>query len=603
MALGATLAGAAVGLAEALYRDVPPSYAMLLDGTAWALGMGVAAPLLATWRRARRALASVATTVGFAVALALSTAALGRFIIWRDVFAEAPGKALAATGLGLAAALGFGSLAAALGVLVERRLARRHLPGALAWAGPFAVAGTFALVATIAPDDTQPYPPTEAPTGHGPGVILIVADALRADALGAYGAPAPRDGPVTPNLDAFAKEGVIFTRASAQASWTKPAMASVMTSRHVSGHDTMAKAAILPGALPTLASELQGRDVTTAAVVTNYNLARAFGFAHGFDEFDYLPPARYLGAPPEANRLAAYNAYRLVRERYFRAGRESRYFYRPATSVNAQALDILDRVGAAKFFLWLHYMEPHDPYFDAEGRSWARVSDPHPAAAEAEPMRRAYLDGVRRFDTAFGELMAALQARQMARSTYVVVMADHGEEFAEHGDFYHGTSLYEEMLHIPLLVRGPGLTPEVRGTLARQVDIAPTVLGWLSGRAPESWEGTSLFGGKPADASLAEEDHEGNVLAAVQTHINGRLTKLVTANADSPRGLPPVALFDLSVDPREVSPVPADDPRRPPLEAALARLRDASRRGGVAAPERALDEPAKAELRSLGYVQ
>ncbi|HET6345276.1 MAG TPA: sulfatase, partial [Myxococcota bacterium] len=569
LALGATLAGAAVGLAEAVYRDAPRSYAMLLNGTAWALGMGLTALLVAALPGPRRALGNAAASTGFAVALGLSAAVLGRFIIWRDVFHEAPGKGLAATGLGLAAALGFGSLAAALGALVERRLAGRGLPGAFAWGGPLVVAGAFAFVATTTPDDTQPYTSAAAPTGHGSGVILIVADALRADALGAYGAPTHRDALVTPNLDTFAKEAVVFTRASAQASWTKPAMASVMTSRHVSGHNTMAKPAILPEALPTLASELQARDVTTAAVVTNYNLARAFGFAHGFDEFDYLAPARYLGAPPEANRLAAYNAYRLLRERYFRAGRESRYFYRPADSVNAQALDIVDRVGAGKFFLWLHYMEPHDPYFDTEGRSWAKVSDPHPAAADAEPMRRAYLDGVRRFDTAFGALMAALEARQMAQSTYVVVMADHGEEFAEHGAFYHGTSLYEEMLHIPLLVRGPGISPEVRDTLARQVDIAPTVLGWLNGQAPESWEGISLFGGKPADASLAEEDHEGNVLASVQTNVNGRLTKLVTANADSPRGLPPVSLFDLSVDPREVSPLPADDLRRPPLEATL----------------------------------
>ena len=572
--------------------EFPWAYGALLYGALWA----AAGLFLAVGLQRTRAPLAWGTTC----ALSLSAAVLVRFVVSRDILAEAPGhwpRALAAGGLA-------GIVLFALGGLILPRLERRLLQAPAlamaAWSVPVLVLGLFAR-ATQAPETASLYRPvTPPPVIGGKGVILIVADALRADALGVYGAGQHRGAPATPHLDAFAAQAQVFDNASAQASWTKPAMASMLTSRHVSAHDTMSKPAILPSTLPTLGQVLQTHNVTTAAVVTNYNLERSFGFARGFDAYEYLPPARYLGAPPEANRLAAYNVYRLARERLFRSQRAARYFYQPATAVNAAALDIIDRMGQGNFFMWLHYMEPHDPYFAVDGTSFGKVSDPHPNAADAAAMRLAYADGVRTFDTAFGELLQALETRGM-HETMIMVVADHGEEFGEHpGGFYHGTSLYEELLHIPLLVRVPHAPPGRRARLVRQIDVAPTVLGYLGVDAPASWEGVNMLTAKEPDVTLAEEDHEGNVLQSVRAIASH--TKVIVANKGNPRGLPAVETFDLQRDPHEQNVLP-DNATTTLLQQRITTLQQEARRGGHRAHERLLDTAARAELRSLGYVQ
>lgn len=600
---GAAAAGFVVGIGEAWYRGVPLTYAAFLYAALWTvIGVFAAIPMALllgtdrapTWRR-RTTWPGMAW--GFTCALTLSAGVLVRFVVSRDVLGEAPGTWVQALAAGLGAGVVLAAVAGVTLPWLERRWLATAGRGRVALLLPVIALSGFAVLATRPSDDLLYENNREAVTIAGKGVILIVADALRADAIGAYGASPHRGADATPNLDAFARDSMVFTNAHAQASWTKPALASILSGRSVSGHNTMAKAAVLPDNLPTIGTTLQVHDVTTAAVVTNYNLAREFGFARGFDEFDYLPPARYLGAPPEANRLAAYNVYRLARERLFRGSREARHFYRPGKDVNTTALDVLDRVGNGRFFLWLHYMEPHDPYFGVDGRSFAKVSDPHPAAADKGAMHDAYRDSVRAFDSAFGALMTALAARGMA-NTMVIVVADHGEEFGEHGGYYHGTSLYEELLHIPLMVRGPGLSPGANGRLARQIDIAPTVLSFLGETPPEAWEGRDLINGAAADASLAEEDHEGNVLSAITT---GE-AKLIVANQDNPRGLPPVQRYDLRHDPAEQTPLPIDA-SADYLKTKLGTLQDEARRGSSQATLRPLDAGAKAELRTLGYVQ
>jgi arylsulfatase A-like enzyme len=386
-------------------------------------------------------------------------------------------------------------------------------------------------------------------------------------------------------------------------------MASMLTSRGVAGHKTMAKAAVLPDSLVTLGQVLQAHGVATAAVVTNYNLAETFGFDRGFDTFDYLAPERYLGAPQGANRLAAYNLYRLMRERYVAAGRTSATFYRPAEMVNAQALAWLDDLGSTPFFLWLHYMEPHDPYFSVDGRSYARVAMPHPSLRDAADMQLAYRDGVGRFDAAFGALWRSLVVRGRAQQTLVVVVADHGEEFGAHGGFWHGTSLYEELVHIPLAMRGPGVTPGRTDALAQQIDLAPSIAAFLGTPVATSWEGHNLLdpAGQGPEVAVLQEDHEGHRLHAIRGGSGIDRFKHLTANADNPRGLPQDAVYDLRADPNETQPLSPE--RAATVERMLSALaapgaRRAAELGGPATERRRTLSPAsKAELRALGYVQ
>jgi arylsulfatase A-like enzyme len=597
LALGTTLGGLLAGLCEAIYRDAPWGYAALLYGCMWAIaGAGVAALLGLVGRP--RAIQRSLTTTGLALALGVSGLVLARFVAHRDVFAEAPDKAMLASLIGLVVGTGLAVLALMGGAWVRKRFLADRLPGPWLWSLPALVFVLF-IVRAQTNDDAVSTSAPEARRLGGRGVILIVVDTLRADALGAYGALAHRGAPPSPRIDALAATGAVFTNVGAQASWTRPAVASILTSRHPSGHDTMNKAAILPRTLPSIATELSKAGVATAAVVSNYNLEASYGFANGFSHFRYLAPARYLGAPEAASRLAAYNVDRLLRERFLTGSREPDYFYRSGAVVNAAGLTLLDEIGDKDFFLWLHYMDPHDPYFAVDGRSYARVSSPRPPAALADEMRAAYGDNVRRLDQYIGELTSALEARGLLANTTIVLTADHGEEFAEHGGFYHGTTLYEEQLHVPLIAVGRNITAAQSTTLARQLDVAPTVLGLYALPPPPSWEGRDLFGPTaPPEMILAEEDHEGNVLKSIRH--GGR--KLIVANDSNPRGLLPVELYDLTKDPREQYPAKQGGEIER-LSAALNEQLEASKRGGARSAAKAMDAATEAELRSLGYVQ
>jgi arylsulfatase A-like enzyme len=595
LAAGATFGGLVVGLAEGLYRHVDLAYAALLYGAIWAI---VASLMALALGRVTRRPPNGLLTAGIAISLGLSLLVLGRFTIYRDIYLEVPGKALPALFIALAL-----SSIAVIPVLMFSSSFRKHFIPRFAhspgwWTVPVATVVLFGFMTLTGDDDVA----VKAPDAHamrGQGVVLVVVDALRADMLGAYGAPKHRDQDASPAFDAWAAGGRRYSDMSAQASWTKPCVASLLTARHVSGHDTMSKVAVLPEGLPTIASVLHDAGIKTAAVQTNYNLEQGYGFDHGFDTYEYLPPARYLGAPARANRLAAYSVYRMIRERLPLLSRESKHFYRDGGVVAQHAFKALEPIGNDSFLLYLHYMDAHDPYFAIDGSSYARVATPHPDLASAPDLRDAYRDGVRRWDDFFAELLRGLEARGLKDRVLVIVTADHGEEFAEHGGFWHGTTLYEEQLHVPFVMAGDGVSAAVDSTLARQIDIAPTVLGFYGVTAPASWEGRNLRGdGEPVNASMAEEDHEGNVLSAVRQGTR----KLILANDGNPRGLAPVELYSLASDPGETQ-VLHDDVQADALRMSLDRLRSDAKRGGAASATRPVDAAVEAELRALGVVK
>ncbi len=621
--MAASVAGACAGVAESIYRAAPAWYGGLLYGSIGvAMGIGIALAFMVLRLFYSKDFLGAGPGPGawaFCLTVMALTMVLLRFILFRDVLLEAPGSGLKATVTAAVAAVLLGGMALYVGRLL------RHLELPMPWLPPLLLLSSFAVVVmTDAGADTQQAVHTEPTQLQGRGVILVVVDTLRADVLGAYGGDAHRGAPASPHIDAFANKSVVFDNVSAQASWTRPAVASIMTSRHVSGHQTMAKTARLPNALPTIATHLRAAGIQTGAVVTNYNLEETFGFARGYNAFSYLAPARYLGAPKAASRLAFYNVYRLVREKLWGGGRASEHFYRSAAEVNAAGFDMLNRMAKKpddRFFLWLHYMEPHDPYFPAPGvevgpaSSYARVAHRHPNKSWAAPMRAAYRDDVRRFDEGFGALLEGLSARGLADNTSVVLVADHGEEFFEHGGYYHGVTLFEEQLHVPLIISRAGREAEsetaeprqnrIKG-LARQVDVAPTISALFELPSALNWEGRDLFGDAPwPGMSLAEEDHEGNILRSVsygEDPITHKRYKLILANEGNPRGLRASALYDLLEDPTEQSPIegPEDEKR---LTSALEAAQSRSQKGGARAGHKELSADDEAELRALGYIQ
>jgi arylsulfatase len=442
-----------------------------------------------------------------------------------------------------------GALAAvALGVVIVRLCFR--LGGAPTMGGALAALLAAAALIGVTTDHSAPPALTRRaqPAAAGkPNVILIVADTLRADAAEWSRQQGGRSG-----LAQLAKDGAVFDRTYAQASWTRPSVATILTSQYPSVHGTVRKLDFLSDSALTLAEVFKDQGYWTSAFTTNINVAPIFNFQQGFDEFHYLEPSFYFGATDSATKLAVYKGLRAAREK-LSSKIWVQNFYQDAAVVDANVDAWLDSTPPEPFFLFVHYWDPHDPYFELpyNGRGVARVSTPEPAAERADELHTLYKGGVRYLDGYIQELVERLQRSGVYERSIIAITADHGEEFHEHGGWWHGTSLYEDQLHVPLIIKraqepAPG---RQRTDVARTLDIAPTLAAAAGVPLPDTFQGIDLFDGSVDEPILAEEDLEGNRL----TSIHAGDWKLITANRDNPRGLAPVELFNLGDDPRERS--------------------------------------------------
>jgi len=441
-----------------------------------------------------------------------------------------------------------------------------------------------------------------------PNVILVMVDTLRADHLECYGAKSVE----TPNLCSLAADGGSVFDAFSHASWTKPATASLLSSLVPSSHNAMSKPSALGSDADLISEVLQERGYTTGGIVSNINLAESFGFDQGYDEYHYLAPDYLLGAQESSSKLIL---YQLARQVVFRMKPGLRFgdFYQDSEVVNSVAFDWLDRNGQTRFFLFLHYMDPHDPYFEHpyNGKGIARVSNPHPDPALAEEMHDLYIGEIEYLDANFGKLLAKLEAMGIYDDTIIALVADHGEEFYEHDGWWHGLTLYDEQINVPLVVKwakGRQTPPEgATDEIARLIDVAPTLISRTGARVPESMQGIDLLADPGQRAAkdrqvFSEEDHEGNVLWSLRT----REHKLIEANSDNPRGLPESALFDIVIDPGEENNLAGNGASSE--EETLRRYADLQRRAalGEAIEGGEEVEMSRAEceqLKNLGYVE
>jgi arylsulfatase A-like enzyme len=431
-----------------------------------------------------------------------------------------------------------------------------------------------------------------------------MVDTLRADHLSCYGYKPNR----TPQIDRLADDGIRFANAFAQASWTRPSVATILTGLFPSSHGAVHKADILPNRIETVAEVLQRGGYRTVGFPNNANVTPVFNFQQGFDEYRYLAPELFFWADEPAAQLTAYNGLRLVRERFLARRVNVHNYYQPAEVVTAEAKGWF--AGRAPndppFFLFLHYMEPHDPYMihPYNGVGYARVTNPNPPPEVANLYRAAYDGEIAHLDRHLGELFDDLRARGLYDRTLIVLTGDHGEEFQEHGGWWHGTTLYDEQTHVPLIVKPTlGGGGRVVQEFATSLDITPTVLHAAGLPAPDVAQGHVLpldGGAPPARQSVfAEEDLEGNVLHAVRT----RAWKLIIANPGNPRGLAVEELYDLPVDPGEsrniVSSAPAEAEQ---MRAELGRSVLQARAHAGASEQTGSDAATQERLRALGYV-
>ena len=611
---GAALAGVMVGVGEAaivtaerhLGLDTGLLFFALLSyggiGALVGLAIGVALRVVS------RPSGALAFGLSGATVLAVLVTIIGRFRVFRDVFNETFDGAPISPSMFQVASLVGALLVFGLAFVALRALARRQ-----PWlASPLVVIGALVLVivACRAGMAVAPAPaatPRQVAVGaapKGPNVILILVDTLRADHLSCYGTTTNQ----TPVIDGLAADGTRFAHAYSQASWTRPSVATIFSSLYPSSHRTTHKSDALPDAVVTLAEVMQQAGYSTIGFANNINVAPLFGFQQGFDEYVFLEPEFFFGATESAAQLTIYNQLRLVRERYVSQRKWVENYYQPADVVTKHGLDWIAARGKDRpFFMFLHYMEPHDPYFvhPYNGEAYARVANPNPDPGLADKYRSAYDGAIRFLDGELARLFQDLKAKGLYDDALIVLTADHGEEFHEHGGWWHGTTLYDEQLAVPLIVKPPrgGTAGVVNDAMVSSVDIAPTIIQSAGAAVPQAMVGKPLGLGAGAPAprghSFAESELEGNSL---QAYRSGGM-KVIHANPGNPRGLPEHQLFDVASDPGEQKDLIATHTDvANTLTADMSAVQSHAESTAVESTGTAIDAASEERLRALGYV-
>jgi arylsulfatase A-like enzyme len=434
-----------------------------------------------------------------------------------------------------------------------------------------------------------------------PNIVLITADALRADHLSCYG----YGRKTSPNIDQFARESVLFENAVSPASWTLPALASLFTSLYPSFHGTNVWDARLLSSKSTLPNILNKNGYLTAACVDNIFLYPSYGLSEGFDFYKY----RNAGVEEQVQTVTKW----------------------------------LDSMKDQKFFLWVHFLSPHAPYLAPLPFSSAFGKPVHPnldasismltlieqSGRRLSPSDRAYFisqyDGKMLYlDDIIKRLFDHLKQLDLYQDTLVIFLSDHGEQFQEHGHLQHGNSLYEEEIHVPLIIKLPSDWRQsgirIPGVMS-SIDVFPTILDLINVLPPDSIQGKSLI------PLLRQMPFRDNTVIS-ELHVAGKIAirkgrykyiyadpKIIAETRKDPRFLksqvkPFEELYDLETNPAETRNLSGARPdlldfyrshRDKFMDFAL-RFRQ--RKFGEKESNRfVLDAKSREQLRALGYLR
>jgi choline-sulfatase len=429
-------------------------------------------------------------------------------------------------------------------------------------------------------------------------VIVFLVDTLRADKLTAIN---EKTRVRTPGMDALARTAAVFTSAHTHENWTKPSVATVLSGLLPWQHQATTGDAKVPESVDLLSEMLQDKGYFTGTFIANGYVSDKFGFKQGW------------------------HTYR----NYIREGRRTQ-----ANFVAADVLDWLDKRPKEKpFFLYIHTIDPHVPYIPPD--EIVKTYDANPYDGPVNFLRdRTLLENIKigkqrvndrdkqRLETLYdseitfhdihmASIFAGLEKRGLKDSTMVVLTADHGEELFDHGSVGHGHSVWEELLHVPLVVRIPGVTFDgAAAESTRRVsapaghaDIVPTVLETVGLPVPKGLPGRSLLT-TLACAETAPRHVVSGFMDGWRTAVSGSL-KLVH------RSVSKYAVYDLAKDPRETTDIAASHPVAVrTLRALLGRTLSASSTvtgaaGAASKPKQertTIDAETKAQLEALGYI-
>jgi arylsulfatase A-like enzyme len=370
----------------------------------------------------------------------------------------------------------------------------------------------------VARTDRRGSQVSEDPLPEGPhrpnaDVILITIDALRSDHVGAYGYPRA----TTPNIDALARSGVRFVRTYSQAPHTSFSVASMLTGKYY----------------PTIARLSPGDPHDPVAAVLR---------RYGWKTAAFYPPAVFF---VDAHKLKAYE--------------DTNFSFEYVKFEFLDAFKRLDQIESffrqekpGKTFLWLHLFEPHEPYDERAGYGFGKRDIDR------------YDSEIAYTDAAVGKLLAYITAHRPG--AVVILTADHGEEFDEHSGRYHGSTLFEEQIRVPLIIAVPGVVPHVVEGPVELIDLTPTILGLLDIPIPARMRGTDL--GPWLSAPPASSTRLPPAFAEVGEK------RMVVSDTDKlicELNWGYCSFYDLRLDPREQKNLAEEQPER---AAGLKRLLD-----------------------------
>lgn len=437
-------------------------------------------------------------------------------------------------------------------------------------------------------------------------VLFLVVDSLRYDVVAG-------DDVETPTLDALADEGFSFSQCFAQGISTAPSMTSMLTGRYpldYGGHW------YLEADQPTMAAQFQRNGYTTGAIHSNPNVSRLRNFHRGFDTFEenilpYDPDGLIDNVPDQLLRYANKVARILRRTPYL-----------PAAKLNDD-LSAWIQSTSDPWFLWTQYMDVHGPYlpggdfsyrtkFRAE-RLWRKAAVNAPddiTVEEHDELWGNYRKEVEYFDQELGTFLNSLDEQGDLAETAIIIVGDHGDEFAEHGLYGHKNLPYDELTRVPLLMRFPESSqiaqPATIDTMVRTVDILPTLLDFvdaeLSEPMIERMEGESLLpvidGDEPTyDVVVTEKEMRGE--ESLRIGFRTDRWKYIYDGKDDEQ-----YLYDLVDDPEETTDVSGDNPDvvdrfRDRLHDRFTQIETTS--AGIELPDLDDDEGVDERLRALGY--
>lgn len=433
-------------------------------------------------------------------------------------------------------------------------------------------------------------------------VVILLLDALRRDHLGCYG----YGKATSPAIDAFAAGALRFERLIAQGSWTKPATGSILTGKYPKSHRFSELGSVLGDEMVTLQEALGGAGYATAAFIASRIIEPRSNLTQGF-----------------GNAEAAYR-------------RRRGELITGSDVLTDEVIEWLGGANGKRNFVYVHYMDTHKPYH-APGQRPAAASGAKPGKGAAEEdgergggapeggpsarwdggiasdlvgatgkkrLRRGkpsadgntvgdYDAAIRFNDAQIGRLFDAMKRKGIWDDSIIVVTADHGEAFGEHGELGHYLSLHDEEIRVPFVMRVPGAAPRVVESVYGQVDIMPTLLALVGVDAPPDLDGIDMLAGARR-VVFSEYDKGG--------------THLVSARADDAKVIhrlrtPRYACFDLAADPAERNDLSGGgDPRcgwlNREIDAFVADRPAASETRGIDFSDSDLRQ-----LRALGYVE